>query len=176
MKRLAVFLVAALLLAGCSAPGVNDSTMSRENLRAIVFEHAGVQEADAYDVDEEFDREGKETHYELDFEVGGVEYEYVLDAHTGEILRSSPDRKPAPQTETQPEPEYTEPQPITEEVAIRIALEHAGLNTGAVKSVSAALDWGDGEYEVDFYAKGMEYDYEIDAYTGQIISAEKDRD
>ena len=176
MKKFAVFFITALLLAGCSAPGANDSTMDRDTLRTIAFEHAGINEADAYDMDEEFDREGGKTYYELDFEAEGVEYEYVLNAHTGEILRSSPNKKPASATESQPEPAYTEPQVISEEEATRIALEHAGLNTGAVKSLSVAMDWGDGEYDVEFYAKGIEYEYEIDAYTGEILSAEKDRD
>ena len=171
MKKIAVFFIIALLLAGCSAPGVNDSTMDRNTLRTIVFEYAGVNEADAYDLDEEFEKEGGKTYYELDFEAEGVEYEYVLNAHTGEILRSSPNKKPASATEPQPEPQI-----ITEEEATRIALEHAGLNTGAVKSLSVMLDWGDGEYEVEFFVKGIEYDYEIDAYTGEILSAEKDRD
>ena len=70
----------------------------------------------------------------------------------------------------------TEPQTITEEEAKAIALEHAGLNDGAIKSFSIELDLGDGVYEVEFYTKGMEYDYEIDAYTGKILQAEKDRD
>ena len=67
-----------------------------------------------------------------------------------------------------------QPQRISAEEAKRIALEHAGLNEGAAKSLSVDLD--DGEYEVEFYTKGLEYNYEIDAYTGQILSVEKDRD
>lgn len=65
---------------------------------------------------------------------------------------------------------------ITEDEAIKIAMEHAGLNTGAVKSSSVQLDMSEEEYEVEFFAKGIEYEYEINAYTGEIITAEKDKD
>ena len=65
---------------------------------------------------------------------------------------------------------------ISENDAKEIALKHAGLNTGAVKNLSIELDLGEGVYEVEFTVKGMEYDYEIDAYTGEILQAEKDRD
>ena len=70
----------------------------------------------------------------------------------------------------------TEALRITEEEAKAIALEHAGLNTGAVKGFSIELDVGEGVYEVEFNTKGIEYDYEIDAYSGEILQAEKDRD
>ena len=65
---------------------------------------------------------------------------------------------------------------ISEDEAIKIAMEHAGLNTGAVKSSSVQLDMSEEEYEVEFFAKGIEYEYEINAYTGEIITAEKDKD
>ena len=70
----------------------------------------------------------------------------------------------------------TEAVMITEEEALQIALDHAGLNQGAVKSLTVECDFGDGEDEIDFFTKGMEYEYEIDAYTGKILKAEKGRD
>lgn len=63
---------------------------------------------------------------------------------------------------------------ISEEEALKIAMEHAGLNTGAVKSSSVSLDMTEEEYEVEIFAKGIEYEYEINVYTGEIIKAEKD--
>ena len=78
---------------------------------------------------------------------------------------------PAPTTVYQ-----TEAARISKEDAQAAALSHAGLNTGAVKTLSIELDLGEGVYEVEFTVKGMEYDYEIDAYTGEILQAEKDRD
>jgi len=178
MKKIIPFVLSLLLLAGCSSKQLSGTdTLDRDTLRAKAFEHAGIAQADAYDIDEDWDREGNNTYYELDFEVDGVEYEYVLDARTGEILRSHPDKKTTPvMTDTTTKPVSTEPQLISEEEAKQIALEHAGLTEGAVKSFSIQLDWDDYKYEIDFFTKGIEYEYDIDARTGEILEFDKDRD
>ena len=67
---------------------------------------------------------------------------------------------------------------LTKEKAKAIALNHAGLAESQVKGLRADYD-GDGrvpEWEVEFYADGMEYDYEIHAETGEIRSWDKERD
>ena len=62
---------------------------------------------------------------------------------------------------------------ITEDRAREIALAHAGLTADQVSFVRAKLDWDDGRqvYDVEFYtADYKEYDYEIDAASGEILS------
>lgn len=58
-----------------------------------------------------------------------------------------------------------------------IALEHAGVSADVV-FITAKLDYDDGMkiYEVEFVASGYEYDYDINAYTGKVISFDKERD
>ena len=65
---------------------------------------------------------------------------------------------------------------ISEAKAKEIALNHAGLKESEVSFVKVKLDWDDGrqEYEVDFYKDNMDYDYEIDAVSGAILSADKE--
>ena len=60
--------------------------------------------------------------------------------------------------------------------AKEIALDHAGLTYSDVSFVRVELDWDDGrpEYEVEFYAGNKEYDYDIDALTGEIRSYDFD--
>jgi uncharacterized membrane protein YkoI len=67
---------------------------------------------------------------------------------------------------------------ITEEKAKEIALNHAKLKQDGVSRMTVKMDHDDGQmvYEVDFYADGVEYDYEIDANSGEIISSDKDKD
>lgn len=61
---------------------------------------------------------------------------------------------------------------ISSDTAKAIALEDAGLEEGSVDFIKANIDYDDGRkvYDVEFYNGDMEYDYEIDASTGDIIS------
>ena len=59
-----------------------------------------------------------------------------------------------------------------------IALANAGLNSSQVRGYECKLDNENGiyVYEVEFSYGRYEYEYEINAVTGKIISAEKSRD
>lgn len=67
---------------------------------------------------------------------------------------------------------------ISQAEAETIALEHAGLSAESVSGLHTEYDYDDGryEYDVDFYANGFEYSYEIDAITKEILKSEKDTD
>lgn len=58
-----------------------------------------------------------------------------------------------------------------------IALADAGLTQADVTFTKEKLDWDDGipVYDIDFYTAEMEYEYEIDAFTGAIIEREAER-
>ena len=65
---------------------------------------------------------------------------------------------------------------ITLDEAKAIALKDAGFSESQVTIVRAHQDYDDGrlEYEVEFYKDNVEYDYDIDAATGRIISRDYD--
>ena len=65
---------------------------------------------------------------------------------------------------------------ITVERAKQIALNNAGVKEANAVFLRANLDWDDGrmQYEVEFYSGSTEYDYDIDAVTGAIISSDRD--
>ena len=65
---------------------------------------------------------------------------------------------------------------LTEEDAKNIALPDAGVTEADVTGIRIQLetDHGVQEYEVEFYAGNLEYDYDIDAATGQIRSKDTD--
>lgn len=65
---------------------------------------------------------------------------------------------------------------IGEAQALQIALDHAGVQASdiAFSYVKPDLENGRSVYDVEFYAGNMEYDYEIDASTGQILSFDYD--
>ena len=69
---------------------------------------------------------------------------------------------------------------VTLEQAKQTALRHAGKTASQVQFVKAQQDWENGRkvYEIEFIVSGgtgyTEYDYEIDAATGKIVSYDHD--
>ena len=113
-----------------------------------------------YDV-EFYTADYKEDDYEIDAKTGAVlSFDYDADHYT---------RPSQPSTGTT----------ISAETAKSKALAHAGLSASQVTFVRATLDWDDGRsvYDVEFYtADYKEYDYEIDASTGAVLSFDYDAD
>ena len=72
---------------------------------------------------------------------------------------------------------YKATKKITADEAKRIALAHAKLAEKDVTFVKVELELEDNnryKYDVDFYSGNVEYDYEIDAVSGTILSSDKD--
>lgn len=65
---------------------------------------------------------------------------------------------------------------IGEQAAQDAALAHAGVSAQNVSFVRTKLDWDNGrwQYEVEFYDQGTEYDYSIDAVTGEVLGYDYD--
>ncbi|MBE6053898.1 MAG: hypothetical protein E7212_08285 [Clostridium sartagoforme] len=65
---------------------------------------------------------------------------------------------------------------ISLDKAKEIALSHAGLTSNQVTFKRTELESDDGiqKYEVEFYYNNIEYSYEIDANSGNILSYEQD--
>ena len=66
---------------------------------------------------------------------------------------------------------------LTAAQAKAIALEHAGITADAIRFLRAEFDYDNGipRYEVEFVSDSWEYEYDIHAETGAILSFEKDR-
>ena len=101
-----------------------------------------------------------------------------LDAAEEEIRDALVPAAPAPAAPTVPAAAPTETNLITKEEAVAIALADAGFTEDQVKRLRTEFDRDDGqpEYEVDFHRDGYEYDYEIHAETGAILSKDIDRE
>ena len=69
------------------------------------------------------------------------------------------------------------PNQITEVEAMEIALAHAGLTAEQVQYIHTEFEIDNRipEYNVDFFANGLEYEYEIHAESGNILSYDVDR-
>lgn len=107
--------------------------------------------------------------YEVEFDVKNVEYDYDIHAVTGEIIKYSIDGAVVDNGDLKH---------ITPERAKDIALKHAGVTEKDVRGYESELDFDRGRelYEIDFSVGRTEYEYEIDAETGEVIRAEKEFD
>ncbi len=148
-----------------SGSASSGSYIGLDAAKTAACQHAGVAETDATFVGSEFDYEDGRMVYELEFYAGGKEYEYDVDASTGEIVKYS---SKAGSSGTAQTPSLTADQ------ARDIALTNAGLALADVWDLKVELDQENGKlvYEVEFDASAAEYDYRISADTGEILRSD----
>ncbi len=82
---------------------------------------------------------------------------------------------PAPTpVETQPVPENT--QKLTEEQALEIALKHLGFSADQITRLRTEYEIDDGmpQFDIEFHQGDWEYEFEIHAENGKILSYDKD--
>ena len=78
---------------GCKACAVvPQKTIGREKAISIALNHAGVKRSDVRELDCELDRENGVLVYDIEFEVGNMEYDYDIDAKTGAVLKAWKER------------------------------------------------------------------------------------
>ncbi|MFI3249849.1 MAG: PepSY domain-containing protein [Eubacteriales bacterium] len=149
------------------------TTMSEAKAKEIALAHAGVSAEDVIFAKVELDYDNGVREYEVEFYAGNMEYDYEIHAETGAILGYDHDMESLRPSVVTPTPSTTI---ITEAEAKEIALAHAGVSASNVTFAKVALDYDNGvrEYEVEFYAGNTEYDYEIHAESGKILSYDHD--
>ena len=64
---------------------------------------------------------------------------------------------------------------ISEKKAYELAREHARVKKAMLKKCELDREHGRMIYEVEFIADGMEYEYDIDANSGDVLKHEKER-
>lgn len=194
MKRklfpaLAAVLILALALAGCAPQTAQAEYIGIDAAKTIALEAAGVSESAAVFSTAGLDRQNGTDYYAVDFTANGRTYAYDIDAVTGVIIDSSEGQsQPAQATDGGASADGANSSgtssqstdgstAITEDQAREIALADAGLTAEEVTFLKTKLDRDDGRlvYDVEFYtADYTEYDYEIDAADGTVLSSDFD--
>lgn len=64
------------------------AAISSDDAKTAALNHAGLTTAQVMHLKAELDREGGKLVYEIEFKSGGHEYEYVIDAATGAVIKS----------------------------------------------------------------------------------------
>lgn len=150
----------------------NSSYIGVERAKSIALAHAGLTSGQVTFVKAKLEFDDGRWEYEIEFISGNYqEYDYEIDARTGAILKYDYEVE-----SWAPPSQNTNGTQIGIERAKSIALNHAGLSASQVRFVKARLDFDDGrwEYEIEFISGAWEYEFEIDAYSGAILSYERD--
>lgn len=125
--------------------------------------------------------------YKVEFTAGEYVYAYSINAETGAVMEMS-SREWNDTTASSPTPAQTEASPsaatvpaqtttstgmVDEAKAQEIAFNHAGVNAADATITKSKLDY-EGKrqvYEIEWYANGAKYDYDVAVDTGEIISS-----
>ena len=72
---------------------------------------------------------------------------------------------------------FADQKSLTREEAIQVALDRVGLKEEAVTFTKIELDRDDGRqiWEIEFISAGVEYDFDIDARTGNVLEMDISR-
>ena len=190
-------LALAAALAGCGNTPAEDqpqssqpaSLISMEQAQTAALEAANIDAADADISSATLSEVAGVTCYKIEFSTGDYTYAYSINAESGEVLEASyRDKNAAPTDSTQTDtpasgvtttPAQTAPNTNTSTGAVdeakaqEIALAHAGVKAADATITKSKLDYDDGRqiYEIEWYANGAKYDYEIAVATGEIVNS-----
>ncbi len=144
--------------------------ITEEKAKEIAFADAGVSEGDVTGIRVKKEIDDGREEYQVEFFAGNTEYDYEIEAATGAILGK--DMEAADSIGGQASNGGT----ISSDDAVAIVLQK--LPEAKESDVRVQLDTDDGRtvYEGSVYLPGSrrEYEFEIDASTGEIISWEED--
>ena len=84
-----IVLALSLVMSGCVLGGTKK--IGKTEALEIALTDAGLTKDQVVDIDIELERSAGSAWYEIDFEGGRTEYEYIIDAHSGEILSGRKD-------------------------------------------------------------------------------------
>ena len=186
MKKRTTILTAltltGILFTGCAAGTTQISRIDLDAAKAAAIKAAGFSEADVTFVSAELDRRNGIEFYDIDFHANGKEYDYDIDAFTGTVIgsetpeRADKDDKVPPVKDT---PENTASSKtensveISESEAKKIALAQVpGAKESDIRGFEIDYDDGRLEYEGSIFYGELEYEFEIDGYSGAIRSWE----
>lgn len=146
------------------------SYIGEAKAKEIALSHAGVSASQATFVRSQFEYDDGRAVYDVDFWSGNKEYDYEIDAATGEILSYDFDaERYTPSTSSGSSGTY-----ISEAQTKQIVEQRAGT-TGTYREFKLERDDGRTVYEGELRSGQTEYDFTIDATTGTILEWEVDR-
>ena len=139
----------------------------------IALNHAGVKSSDLAFSYAHGDFDDGRSVYDVEFVVGNTEYDYEIDATTGNILDFDYDMESQYAPNANPGSGKGNGNANAATISIDMAKQTAlsrvpGATVNDITKMKTDYDDGRMEYEGTIVYNGMEYDFTIDATTGQI--------
>ena len=157
--------------------------ISKDVVKEIILNDTKLNEKDITFKDIDLDIDDGLHVYDVEFYYNKVEYSYEIDAKTGKIITSdfintSLNNTPENGNNT-PNANANEKNKnyITKEEARDVAISDAGFTLDTVTVIKAEFDYDNGlaVYEVEFINNNIEYEYEINAISKEIVSKKQER-
>ena len=191
MKKYITTILLVITISGLIAGCGKNTDIGKDEAVRIALEDAGFIESDVTRLYVSKDHDDGGSYYEVQFTNDNKEYEYEILASDGNIIsvESAQVKTDNTQTDSQTqagqqsdnsqnsnEQSYNEGNvKITQEEAVKLALERV---PGATQQdIRIELDYNDGYYkdEGDIIYEQKEYDFEIDAVTGEFLEWREER-
>ena len=164
--------------------------ISKNEVKDIIAENMNVNKGDLYfeDIDFEFDK----GVYEVEVYYQNRDYEYKIDAKEGKVIytdfrnintnnsQNNSNNNNSNGSNNSNSNNQNSLNNVTASISLdkakNIAVTNAGVDINSVKFTREELDHDNHTlvYELEFFYNNIEYDYEINATTGDIISYDKD--
>lgn len=194
MKKIAlatIILVACISLIGCNKSSTpnnqnsNNNKITMEQAQEIALKHAKLTSDQVSFIKTDTELENGIEVYNIEFSYENKEYDYKINSANGEIVEYDYDIEDYDITQQQATKENKSVTPnnqnsnnskITVEKAKEISLKHANLKDNQVVFDKTEMDYDNGVqvYDIEFHYNNIEYNYEIDANTGNILSYSQD--
>jgi len=151
---------------------------SLDEAKAAALKDAGLSESDVTFKKTELDNSHGTQVYDIEFYTSDTKYDYEIDASNGTVLEKNIEQFQIQTNPTDSAINSSSNDYIGVDRAKEIALNHAQMNESDVQFAKAKLENDDDvvEYEIEFYFGRTEYDYTIDAVSGNIIEYDVDYD
>lgn len=164
--------------------------------KSIALKHASLTSSKVSVIEADLDSENGIMVYEVEFYYNGYEYDYEINALTGEVVRNTKEYDDDYIADNDDDDDYesntqtnettstttnnstnnnTTTTYISKTKAKTIALAHAGVSSTEAFDMDTEFDRENGiyVYEVDFETSTYEYEYVINAITGKIVNSNK---
>ena len=156
---------------GSANTGTTAGSITADRAKEIALSHAGLTADQATFVRSHLDWDDGRQVYDVEFYDGSyTEYDYEIDATSGDIRSVDND------IENYDGHNVSASVSVDLESATATALADAGVSEDQVTRLRAELDEDDGRlyYEIDFIYNELEYEYEVDANSGKIVSTDRE--